>query len=85
MLLREGGKWALSLEFITCPSFTYPMFEFWTLLGVCHIQRKVLILKILLLLLLLIFPSLTHKYEKTKQYKVRDYLKFAITRANHYD
>ncbi len=49
MLLREGSKGALSLELITCPSFAYPVFEFWTLRGVYHIQREVLILKILLL------------------------------------
>ncbi len=72
----RGAKWALSLELITCPSFAYPVFEFWTFHGVYHIQHDVLIFKILLLLLLLyFFSSLTHKYEKTKQYKARDYFK----------
>jgi hypothetical protein len=46
-----GGKWALSLELITCTSFAYPMFQFWTFRGVYHIQHEVL------LLLLLFFPA----------------------------
>jgi hypothetical protein len=72
------GKWALSLELITCPSFAYPDFEFWTFHGVYHIQREVLIFEILLLLLfyyLLFSPASPINMKKTKPYKVRDYLK----------